>query len=74
MKKVSFSNKIVVLPTYSSKEYNRYQIDSILYQKSINRITLEEWNKIHATLNMYKMFDMVIHPQSLKNNHYSNTF
>lgn len=28
-------------------------------------------DKIYATLNIYKMYQMIIHPQSLKNNHYT---
>ena len=68
MKQVSFNldnNKTYT--TYSHKEYNRYQIDSILYQKAYNRIKFEEWQRIWLELNLFKIDEMIVHKDSLKN-------
>lgn len=53
--------------TYSSCEYDRFQIESTLYLKCYNRITSNEWNKIITDLNEYKINEMVSHEDSVKN-------
>ena len=70
MKSVRFNEIVNVYPTYSRKEYDRHQIDSILYQKNYNRISIPEWNSILVSLDLYKLYEMPVHPYSLKNNSY----
>ncbi len=72
MKKVSFSNIVNVKKTYSKYEYDRKQIDSILYKKLYNRITVSEWMNILIKLDLYKLYEMDVHPTSLKNNSYKS--
>jgi hypothetical protein len=47
--------------TYSSDEYDRHCIDSILYQKLYNRISDYEWLLLLSELNTYKKKEMIIH-------------
>jgi len=71
-KKVSFNllnNEIY--KTYSSEEYDRGQIDHVIYRKSYNRISNDDLNIIFITLDIYKLYEMVVHKESLKNNSYS---
>lgn len=51
----------------SSDEYDRYQIESTLYLKCLNRISLEEWNDMYHNLNYFKCNEMVVHKDSLDN-------
>ncbi len=53
--------------TYSSIEYDRFQIESIIYMKSYNRITPTEWKKLFIELNEYKLNEMISHEDSVKN-------
>lgn len=71
VKKVTFNNTAVIYKTYSPDEYCRHQIDSVLYRKMYNRISQEEWNNIYITLDIYKLYEMIVHKDSLKNNSYS---
>ncbi len=60
----------LVLKTYSSDEYDRSTINSILKYKLQNKITNEEWIKVFITLDLYKLYDMVVHRDSISNNLY----
>ncbi len=73
MKSVSFNennNKIYI--TYSSLDYDRFQIDSILYQKGYRRISNEDWINIFILLNKYKCNEMIVHKDSIKNTSLAN--
>ena len=60
-KHVSFSNDVNVSLTYASDEYDRFPIDSILYQKMYLRITDIEWDDMIKELINYKKHEMVVH-------------
>ena len=71
-KSVSFNlgnNRIIT--TYSPDEYQRHQIDSILYRRNYRRVSDEEWNRVHVLLDLYKIYEMIIHPDSVQNNMYN---
>lgn len=73
MKSVTFNennNKIYI--TYSSLDYDRFQIDSILYQKGYRRISNEDWINIFILLNKYKCNEMIVHKDSIKNTSLAN--
>lgn len=60
----------ITYDTYDGDEYDRSQIDSILYLKAYNKVSIEEWNNVHVTLDLYKLYEMPIHKDSLHNNQY----
>lgn len=65
MKRVQFNdahNK--TYETYSHNEYDRYPIDSVLYQYGYRRISQQEWEDIFVELNHYKCTEMVVHKNS----------
>ena len=67
-KKVTFDlTKNKTYTTYSHKEYDRYQIDSTLYQYNYNKISQIEWIKIQLELNKYKTKEMPVHIDSIHN-------
>lgn len=71
MKKVVIDeNKNQIFYTYSADEYDRFQIDHVLYKKAFNKITDSEFNTILVTTDMYKMYEMCVHPDSFINNKY----
>lgn len=70
-KSVSFNLSNETFVTYSSQEYDRFQIDSVLYRKNYNRISEEEWRSIFINLDLYKLYEMRVHKDSLTNNSYS---
>jgi hypothetical protein len=75
MKKVLFNldnNKIY--NTYSRMEYDRYQIDSILFRRGYKRVSDQEWNNVYTLLDIYKLYDMTVHKDSLQNNLYYTKF
>jgi hypothetical protein len=53
--------------TYSDSEYDRMQIDSVIYKKCYNKISTAEWKEIIDHLNHYKLYEMIIHQQSIQN-------
>jgi hypothetical protein len=64
-KSVSFntdSNKVYY--TYSSVEYDRYQIDTTVGYK---KITCSQLMEIYAEVNRYKTQEMKVHPSSKMN-------
>ena len=68
MKRVEFdTNKNVVYSVYSREEYDRWPIDSILYQRSLRRISNTEWQLMIQQLNFYKQTEMVVHNESVTN-------
>jgi len=71
MKRVNFNMDIVMISeTYSKNEYDRSQIESILYMKCYNRISHEEWMKERNDLNKFKYTEMIVHKKSIKNTHF----
>lgn len=57
--------------TYSGDDYDRFQIDSILYQRGYTgKVSDQEWNNVYITLDIYKMYEMKIHKDSFHNNLY----
>lgn len=71
MKRVLFNlDKNQIFQTYTRKEYDRYPIDSILYQRSLNRISNTQWDNIYNTLDLFKLYQMPVHKDSLSNNLY----
>lgn len=71
LKKVSFDltrNEMHLV--YSEKEYDRGQIDSILYMRSYRRISDEEWFNMYIKLDLYKMYEMPVAKDSVANNCY----
>lgn len=71
MKQVSFNfDKNEIHETYSSEEYSRFPIDSILYRKSYCLVSDEEWNNVYITLDIYKLYEMKTHKDSIQNNLY----
>ena len=73
-KKVAFNETNEIYTTYGKSEYDRFQIDSIIYQKSYNKISDTEWNNIHKEVNKYKQCEMVVHINSVKNTALFNRF
>ena len=69
-KKVSFNLNCILYPTYSSSEYDRSSIDHVLYRRSYNRISDDELKAIYVNLDLYKMYSMPVHVESLYNNSY----
>lgn len=68
IKRVSFnesSNKTHI--TYSKEEYDRFQIDSILYRYSYQKINQNEWKSVFEELNHYKCTEMIVHRDSIGN-------
>lgn len=53
--------------TYSTVEYDRLPIDSILYRKCLNKITHRQWRDIIQSLNIYKTTEMIVHNNSIHN-------
>lgn len=70
-KNVSFNLNDTIFTTYSPKDYDRFQIDSVLYRKNYNRISDDEWRTIFINLDLYKLYEMRVHKDSLNNNSYS---
>lgn len=56
--------------TYSGDEYDRIQIDSLLYRRGYNKVSDEEWNNVYITLDIYKLYEMKTHKDSFHNNLY----
>lgn len=61
LKKVRFNDTINIHLTYSSSEYDRMSIDSILYRRNYKKVTDEEWEKMMEELLFYKNFEMIVH-------------
>lgn len=72
MKKyVRFNESVIEYPTYSYNEYDRSSITHVLYRRARNEISIDEFKAIHVMLDLYKLYDMPVHCDSLKNNNYS---
>ena len=72
MKKTVVFNldKNATFNTYSPEEYDRTCIDHVLYRKAYKLISNDEFNSIYVSLDLYKLYEMPIHRDSLKNNLY----
>ena len=58
--------------TYSPSDYDRMQIDSIMYKKCFNKISEQEWQEIINELNHYKLNEMIVHTESIQNTRIHN--
>ena len=68
IKSVKFNlHRNTIHEMYSSDEYDRHQIDSLLYLKSYGRITRFEWFKALLEVNVYKLMEMPVHNDSVVN-------
>ena len=75
MKKVEFDlNRNKVYTTYNSMDYDRSQIDHVVYRRGYNRVSNEEMKAIYITLDMYKLYEMPVNKHSLHNNSYQARF
>ena len=71
MKKVIFKlENNEIFNTYTKEEYDRFQIDSVLYRRNYQRVPDQEWNNIYVVLDLYKLYDMPVHQESVQNNLY----
>ena len=71
MKKVLFNlENNQIFDTYNSNEYDRFQIDSVLYRRNYKRVSDQEWFNIYVILDLYKLYDMPVHQDSINNNFY----
>jgi hypothetical protein len=67
-KRVTFQlEKNQIHTTYSSEEYDRHVIDSILYMRGYRKVSDEEWSNIFVELNNYKTTQMIVHKDSIQN-------
>lgn len=64
-KRVKFNDNTITYVTYSLDEYDRYCIDSILYQRCYQKVSDEEWQEMLNELFHYKTYDMIVHVSSL---------
>jgi len=69
-KSVKFNNNVIEHITYSPREYDRHPIDSVLYKRSYNRVSDQEWNNIYVILDIYKLYEMNVHKDAYKYNQY----
>jgi hypothetical protein len=53
--------------TYSRHEYDRFQIDSVVYLHSYNRLSWLDMSVIYFELNQYKLKEMEVHELSKSN-------
>jgi hypothetical protein len=68
-KRVRFSDTFVFGDTYSSDDYDRSTIDSLVYRRArygTPQIEME-FRLAIVSLNLYKMNEMTIHPASVTN-------
>lgn len=69
-KSVRFSDNNLIHTTYSLTEYPRETIDHVLYRRAYNRISDQEMQNIYICLDIYKLYEMSVHKDAYKNNHY----
>ncbi len=68
MKSVRFNlNENKICETYSTSEYDREPICSVLNLYKYNKIDLEEWKDIFIKLNLFKIREMIVHNNSICN-------
>jgi len=56
--------------TYSQIDYDRTCIDHVLYRYAYKKLSSEDMNSIYVNLDLYKLYEMPVHKNSLKNNTY----
>lgn len=67
-KSVCFSmEKNKIHYTYSRHDYDRFQIDSVVYLHAYNRLSWFDINEIYFELNQYKLKEMKVHEMSKSN-------
>ena len=64
-KSVSFSDTIKIAETWSSSDYDRSQINSIIYQKGYNKVPNIVWKRAMESLNIFKSREMTVHIDTL---------
>ena len=69
-KTVTFNNNVIEHITYSKDEYDRHSIDHVLYRRSYQRVSDQEWNSLYVILDIYKLYEMKVHKDAYKNNQY----
>lgn len=70
-KQVNFNlEKNETFYTHSNNEYDRLSIDHVLYRRAYQRISDEEINAIYVNLDLYKLYEMTVHSNSIHNNSY----
>jgi hypothetical protein len=68
MSRVSFNlDKNQTFTTYSHHEYSRDPIDHVLYRRSYRQISDDEFHAIYVNLDLYKLYNMVVHKNSIQN-------
>lgn len=65
--RVCFNDNVQIRSTYSNDDYDRFSIDHVLYRKAYNRVSEEEMRTIYVNLDLYKLYEMPVHKQSMKN-------
>jgi len=56
--------------TYHRSEYDRSQIDHVVFRRAYNRVSDEEMMMIYIALDIYKLYEMTISKDSLHNTCY----
>jgi hypothetical protein len=71
MKHVRFDlSKNTYADTYDKTEYDRSQIDHVLYRRAYQKLSDAEFQKINVLLDLYKLYEMPVHKESFANNYY----
>ena len=53
--------------TYSSLEYDRSQIDHLVYRRAYNRVSDQEMSSVYIALDIYKLYEMIVNKDSFRN-------
>jgi hypothetical protein len=73
IKTVKFDlEKNTIHEVYSSDDYNRQQIHSMMYLKSFGKISSIEWTHMLIEINIYKIIEMSVHNDSVMNTKINN--
>jgi hypothetical protein len=72
-KTVKFNlEKNTIHNVYSSDEYDRQQIHSMMYLRLFGKISLIEWTQMLNEINIYKLNEMPVHMDSVMNTRIHN--
>ena len=66
-KTVRFRDNCILNFTYAPDEYDRCQIDSLVYRKSYQRVSHAEWILVMEEINYFKLNEMIVHKSSVHN-------
>jgi hypothetical protein len=68
MSRVTFNlDKNQTFTTYSHDEYSRDPIEHVLYRRNYKGMSDGEFYAIYVNLDLYKLYDMIVHKNSIKN-------